>query len=104
MKANSKGFVIFIFSIIVSFIQVSFLNAANSNKNSNDNFVCPVDSGIIISNFGNMTHPLLKIERHHDGIDIKAPQGFPVYASADGDIRFSGINGGYGKTIKMGLQ
>lgn len=101
MKVNSKWFVILIFSIFVLYVQVSLSNIGDSKSDSNIIFICPVDSGEIISNFGNRFHPILKRERHHDGIDIKAPKGFPVYATANGEIIFSGRMGGYGNTIKI---
>jgi murein DD-endopeptidase MepM/ murein hydrolase activator NlpD len=99
MKTNSKWFVIFIFSIFVSYIQVSLSNIDDSESDSNITFICPVDSGKIISTFGKRIHPVLKVERHHDGIDIKAPKGFPVYATADGVIKHAGKNGGYGNMV-----
>ena len=62
---------------------------------------CPVDSGEVTSGFGMRTHPVLKVKRHHDGIDIKAPQDTPVYAAADGYIRLAGRNGGYGNMVSI---
>ncbi len=46
-------------------------------------------------------HKILKVRRHHDGIDIKTPLGSNIYATTKGEIVFSGIAGGYGKTIKI---
>ncbi len=47
-------------------------------------------------------HPVLGIYRPHLGIDYAAPQGTPVYAAADGTIRFSGVSGQYGKQVIIG--
>ncbi len=59
----------------------------------------PVIKGYISSPFGNRFHPVYHKMRHHDGIDISAPRGTPVYASAEGQVRFAGINGGYGRMV-----
>jgi murein DD-endopeptidase MepM/ murein hydrolase activator NlpD len=35
----------------------------------------------------------------HAGIDLRAPRGTPIYASASGKVIFSGYNRGYGHLI-----
>lgn len=55
-------------------------------------FVWPVD-GRMTSGFG----PRRK--RDHDGIDIVAPKGTPVFASRDGSVLYSGKMSGYGNLI-----
>jgi len=59
----------------------------------------PVLKGVISSKFGYRNHPILKIKRHHDGVDISARRGEPVYAPADGTVRFSGRLGTLGLMI-----
>jgi murein DD-endopeptidase MepM/ murein hydrolase activator NlpD len=61
----------------------------------------PVLKGRVSSRFGSRIHPLYKVRKHHEGLDISAPRGTPVYASADGVVRFSGYYGGYGKMVKI---
>lgn len=59
----------------------------------------PVLKGVVSSGFGIRTHPVLKVRRHHDGLDLSAPRGTPVYASADGVVRYASWNGGYGRMV-----
>lgn len=61
----------------------------------------PVIKGRVSSGFGNRPHPLLKIRRHHDGIDISAKRGTPIYATADGTVKYAKRNGGYGKMVML---
>lgn len=58
----------------------------------------------ITSTFGERMHPLLKEKRHHDGVDIKAKEGTPVYATADGVIEIAKFDywRGYYVQIKHG--
>lgn len=61
----------------------------------------PVVKGVLSSDFGMRTHPILKYRRYHEGVDISAPRGTPVYATADGIVRFAGRNGGYGNVVYL---
>lgn len=40
-----------------------------------------------------------RVSRFHKGLDIAAPRGTPILASADGKVAFSGRRGGYGNTV-----
>ncbi|NQY19972.1 MAG: peptidoglycan DD-metalloendopeptidase family protein [Campylobacteraceae bacterium] len=46
-------------------------------------------------------HPILKRYRAHLGVDLAAPRGRNIYASAAGRITFRGKKGGYGNVIKI---
>ena len=65
--------------------------------------ILPIEKGqgSIISGYGMRYHPILKYRRMHWGIDITAPSGTPIYATADGTISFNGRKGGYGKTCMI---
>ncbi len=39
--------------------------------------------------------------RHHDGLDIRARMGDPIYAASAGRVLFSGWRSGYGQTIVL---
>ena len=52
------------------------------------------------SSFGIRYHPILKVVRPHEGIDLTAPKGTNIYATADGKILQAGYRaGGFGKKI-----
>ncbi len=66
---------------------------------NNIHFICPVDSGKIVSAFGKIMHPILKTVKRHNGIDIKANPGANVYSTAQGKVIFSGNRKGYGESV-----
>ncbi len=49
-------------------------------------------------------HPITRRIRPHKGIDLKAPHGTPIYAPANGVVRFSGRQRGYGITLEIDHQ
>jgi murein DD-endopeptidase MepM/ murein hydrolase activator NlpD len=54
----------------------------------------------IASGFGYRIDPIYKTTKMHAGIDFTAPQGTPIYATAEGTIRVSGNSGnGYGNHV-----
>jgi murein DD-endopeptidase MepM/ murein hydrolase activator NlpD len=55
--------------------------------------------GYISSGFGMRYHPILHYRRMHTGIDIAAPDGASVYATADGVVKQAGPDGSYGNLI-----
>ncbi len=56
-------------------------------------------SGWISSHFGYRKYPFTGEISLHEGIDIAAFSGTPVYAPADGLVVFAGYRQGYGKVI-----
>ncbi|MGC4037982.1 MAG: M23 family metallopeptidase [Chitinophagaceae bacterium] len=54
----------------------------------------------IASGFGYRIDPIYKTTKMHPGIDFTAPQGTPIYATADGVIKMAGFSdGGYGNHV-----
>jgi len=53
----------------------------------------------VTSGFGMRMHPILKVWRRHEGVDITAPRGTPVYATADGVVSRKQSPSGYGTNI-----
>ncbi len=62
-------------------------------------FVYPVMGPRMSSDFGVRTHPIKKVRRHHDGIDLAAPVGAPIRAIAEGQVMYADPHGGYGRYI-----
>ena len=59
----------------------------------------PVKGGWVSSHFGYRTYPFTGEVALHEGIDIAAAYGSPVYAPAQGVVIFAGYKPGYGKVI-----
>ncbi len=61
----------------------------------------PLDAGRMSSGYGMRNHPVLKRRRKHNGVDIAAPTGTPVYATADGLIGRADWFSSYGLYISI---
>lgn len=62
----------------------------------------PKDVYRVTSSYGKRLHPILGREKNHPGVDMGCDEGTPIYATADGIIDYAGLNGGYGKYVKIG--
>ena len=56
-------------------------------------------AGKISSSYGRRRHPVRGTRDFHTGIDIRAPRGRTIVASAAGKVVHAGWMGGYGRTI-----
>ena len=58
------------------------------------------DLNRIASGFGYRVDPVYKTVKFHEGLDFAAPQGTPIYATADGTVTTAGNTGnGYGNHV-----
>lgn len=58
------------------------------------------DLARIASGFGYRVDPVYKTIKLHAGLDFAAPQGTPIYATADGNVSQAGFSeGGYGNHV-----
>jgi murein DD-endopeptidase MepM/ murein hydrolase activator NlpD len=55
--------------------------------------------GRITSSFGYRVHPIVGYTCMHEGLDIAAPSGEPIVASANGVVQYRGFSGRYGNLL-----
>lgn len=63
--------------------------------------ITPVASVRLSSGYGMRVHPVLGGRRAHKGVDIAAPVGTPIRATADGVVGMADWNGGYGLYVEL---
>lgn len=62
----------------------------------------PLKFGRITSGFSAARfHPVLKVNRPHNGVDYGAPTGTPVMAVGDGTVTFAAMNGASGNMVSI---
>jgi murein DD-endopeptidase MepM/ murein hydrolase activator NlpD len=61
----------------------------------------PLEGARMTSDYGMRTHPVLGGRRSHNGIDLAAPTGTPVYATADGLVSRADRFSSYGLYISI---
>lgn len=55
----------------------------------------------VSSDFGWRMHPILGVEKFHNGVDMAAPGGTPILAAYDGEVIASGYNSSMGNYIMI---
>lgn len=61
----------------------------------------PVHNTYVTSSYGMRVHPILNVLKLHDGTDLHAACGTPVYAAADGRVMSEYYNTGYGNRLLL---
>jgi hypothetical protein len=86
--------------LLIPILALSIL--VNTITAQDQGFRCPLDTGRITSEFGMRLHPIKKEMIHHNGIDIAAVRGTPVYCIDDGIVLESGEQNASGQFIIIG--
>jgi len=55
----------------------------------------------VTSGFGFRNHPITGDHRFHTGVDLRAAEGAPIRAAAEGVVRTAGPRGGYGNAVEI---
>ena len=63
-------------------------------------FPCP-NYTRISDDYGNRMHPILGVEKFHNGVDLAAPSGSPILAAYDGDVVSAGYSSSMGNYIMI---
>ena len=61
----------------------------------------PLEGSALTSGFGMRNHPVLGGRRQHQGIDLAAPTGTPVFATGDGVVGRADLYSSYGLFISI---
>ena len=64
------------------------------NPPSNATWITPVTGARLTSPFGQRLHPVLKVYRMHNGIDLAIAQGTPIYATRAGKVTTAAYQAG----------
>ena len=78
------------------------LAAQGQNPPSDATWITPVSGYRLTSPFGMRLHPVLKYYRMHNGIDLAASQGTPIYATRAGKVTVASYQaGGAGNYVSI---
>ena len=83
------------------FEEISSKLKMNKNLFESIPAIVPTEGRFSIESFGMRLHPILKINKMHNGIDIINDVGTIVKATGKGKVIFVGIRGGYGLTVEI---
>ncbi len=98
--SNSNGYSLFgIGSSRFSFIPSAKLSPTERTFFTDSSMTSPLEAGVISSSFGTRISPFTGEQTFHNGTDIAAPIGTPVFASKSGTVTYAGFDNIYGNYI-----
>lgn len=78
------------------------LAAENNRRYDGGMFAWPAPSYTRISDdYGNRMHPILNVNKFHNGIDLAAPGGSPILAAYDGEVVAADYSGSMGNYVMI---
>ncbi|MCU1599529.1 MAG: mepM 5 [Frankiales bacterium] len=80
---------------------VTAVQYVRTNRVVRGGWVFPIVGGHLTSGFGYRMHPIEHVVKFHDGIDVGAPYGAPVYAMSDGVVLYAGPARGFGQEVVL---
>ena len=75
-----------------------------SNTVGGTTWIVPINYTYFSSPYGYRVHPIGGDWRHHNGVDLSAPSGTPIYAARSGKVYYRGWWGTGGNTIMINHQ
>lgn len=63
--------------------------------------IMPLSDARLTSGYGMRDHPILRRRARHNGVDLAAPRGTPVYATADGLVEMAQYYSSYGNYVQI---
>ncbi len=85
----------------VQYEEISSKLKMNNNLFESIPAIVPTEGRFSSESFGMRLHPILRINKMHNGIDIINDIGSIVKATGKGKVIFVGIKGGYGLTVEI---
>jgi len=90
----------------VEYEKANYLAISNKMKDNKQLFeaipaIKPCNGTLVENSFGMRMHPILRIMKMHEGVDIVTDMGTPVFATGKGTVDFVGIKGGYGLCLEI---
>ena len=77
------------------------LSLADAEQLYSTSIVFPLMEARLSSGYGPRQHPVRKVHRHHNGVDLAAPKNSHVRSVAAGLVVFADRYGGYGKLVTI---
>jgi murein DD-endopeptidase MepM/ murein hydrolase activator NlpD len=77
------------------------VNAGTGNTVGGATWLVPISYTYFSSPFGNRYHPISGIWKMHNGVDLAAPEGTPIYATRSGTVTVATYNSVYGYYVQI---
>ncbi len=79
-------------------------SGGSSNNVNGQTWIVPINYTWFSSPFGMRIHPTQGYWKMHNGVDLSAPSGTPIYATRSGVVSYSGYNGSAGNYVTINHQ